>query len=91
MERHLSDLSMDRKLVRKLLPDGNGEEKPFVYGAAAYYAELSVAVMLCRLNLSLETSDTEIDTRLHRISRQSEIELDEHQKEAVSEAVKTAS
>ena len=88
VERHLSDLSMDRKLVRKLLPDGNGEEKPFVYGAAAYYAELSVAVMLCRLNLSLETSDTEIDTRLHRISRQSEIELDEHQKEAVSEAVK---
>ncbi len=88
VERHLSDLNMDRKLVRKLLPDENGEEAPFVYSAAAYYAELSTAVMLCRLNLSLETSDTEIDTRLHRISQQSKIELDERQKEAVSEAVK---
>ena len=44
--------------------------------------------MLSRLNLTLETSDTEIDTLLHRVSRQSKIELDERQKEAVSEAVK---
>ena len=44
--------------------------------------------MLSRLNLTLETSDTEIDMLLHRVSRQSKIELDERQKEAVSEAVK---
>lgn len=88
VEKHLSDLSIERRLVRKLLPDTDGKEKPFVYGTAAYYAELSTAVMLCRLNLSLETSDTEISTMLHRVSAQAEIELDEHQKEAVYEAVK---
>ncbi len=88
VERHLSDLSIDRKVVRKLLTGRDGPERPFVYSASAYYAELSVAAMLCRLNLSLETSDTEIDTRLHRMAQQSQIELDERQKEAVSEAVK---
>ena len=88
VERHLSDLSIDRKVVRKLLTGGDGPERPFVYAASAYYAELGVAAMLCRLNLSLETSDTEIDTSLCRMERQSQIELDERQKEAVSEAVK---
>ena len=88
VERHLNDLSMDRKLVRKIFSDAEGRERTFVYSLAAYYAELSTAVMLSRLNLTLETSDTEIDTLLHRVSRQSKIELDERQKEAVSEAVK---
>ena len=88
VERHLNDLSMDRKLVRKIFSDAEGRVRTFVYSSAAYYAELSTAVMLSRLNLTLETSDTEIDTLLHRVSRQSKIELDERQKEAVSEAVK---
>ena len=88
VERYLNDLSMDRKLVRKIFSDAEGRERTFVYSSAAYYAELSTAVMLSRLNLTLETSDTEIDTLLHRVSRQSKIELDERQKEAVSEAVK---
>ena len=88
VERHLNDLSMDRKLVRKIFSDAEGRERTFVYSSTAYYAELSTAVMLSRLNLTLETSDTEIDTLLHRVYRQSKIELDERQKEAVSEAVK---
>ena len=88
VERYLNDLSMDRKLVRKIFSDAEGRERTFVYSSTAYYAELSTAVMLSRLNLTLETSDTEIDTLLHRVSRQSKIELDERQKEAVSEAVK---
>ncbi len=88
VERQIDNLSMDRKLVRRLLPWAEGQEKTFVYGSASYYAELSTAAMLCRLNLSLETSDTEIDTRLHQISRQSKILLDKRQREAVAEAVK---
>ena len=74
--------------MRKIFSDAEGRERTFVYSSTAYYAELSTAVMLSRLNLTLETSDTEIDTLLHRVSRQSKIELDERQKEAVSEAVK---
>ncbi len=86
--RHLTDLAMERKIVRKLLPEEQGGQKPFVYAAAYYYGELSVAAMLCRLNLSLETSDAEVQTRLARLAGQSEIELDEHQQEAVAEAMK---
>lgn len=88
VERHLTSLSIERKIVRRMLPDENGAEVPFIYAAAYYYAELSVAAMLCRLNLSVETEDTEIEQRLAALEKQSRIELDDRQREAVSEAVK---
>lgn len=88
VERHLDSLSLDRKLIRKMLPDGQGQEVPFVYAASSYYAELSIAVMLYQLNLSMETSDTEVRTRLAKIEKGSGTELDEHQREAVAEAVR---
>ena len=88
VERHLSDLSIDRKLVRKLLPDGRGGEQPFVYAASYYYAELSIAAMLYHLNLSIEASDTEVLTRLAKIEKATKTTLDEHQREAVVEAVR---
>ena len=103
LKRHLENLSIDRKIVRRLLPEA-GERRaerernmskelglsgrPYVYAASYYYAELSVAAMLCQLNLSLEVSDTEVNTRLARLESTASIELDERQREAVSEAVK---
>ena len=88
VERHLDSLSIERKIVRRMLPDGSGADVPFVYASAYYYAELSVAAMLCRLNLSVETTDTEIEQRLAGLEKQSRIELDDRQREAVSEAVR---
>ena len=88
VERHLDSLSLDRKLIRKMLPDGQDGELPFVYSAASYYAELSIAVMLYQLNLSIEASDTEVRTRLAKIEKGSGIELDGHQREAVAEAMR---
>lgn len=87
VEKHLMDLNVDRRLVQKMLPDSKGEEQIFVYGASYYHAELGIASMLHRLNLSLETTQAEIETRLHKIEKQSSISLDEHQKEAVAAAV----
>jgi len=78
---------MDRKLVQKMLPGPDGTEQLFVYAASYYYAELGIAAMLYQLNLSLDTTAAEIETRLHRIEKQSSIELDEHQREAVAAAV----
>ena len=43
VERHLDSLSIERKIVRRMLPDGSGSDVPFVYASAYYYAELSVA------------------------------------------------
>ena len=88
VERHLDSLSIERKIVRRMLPDGSGSDVPFVYASAYYYAELSVAAMLCRLNLFVETTDTEIEQRLAGLEKQSRIELDDRQREAVSEAVR---
>lgn len=88
VERHLDSLSIERKIVRRMLPDGSGSDVPFVYASAYYYAELSVAAMLCRLNLSVEITDTEIEQRLAGLEKQSRIELDDRQREAVSEAVR---
>ena len=88
VEKHLTDLYMDRKLIQKMLPGPDGTEQLFVYAAPYYYAELGIAAMLYQLNVSLETTEVEIQTRLHRIEKQSSIELDEHQKEAVAAAVR---
>ena len=88
VERHVSDLSIDRKLIRKALPDSRGQETVFVYAASYYYAELSIAAMLYHLNLSMDETDAVIDTRISKIEKATRTTLDEHQREAVAEAVR---
>ena len=88
VERHVSDLSIDRKLIRKALPDSRGQETVFVYAASYYYAELSIAAMLYHLNLSMDETDAVIDTRISKIEKVTKTTLDEHQREAVAEAVR---
>ncbi len=86
-EKHLMDLSMERRLVQKMMPGPEGEKIPFVYAASYYYAELSIAVMLCQLKISMGVSETEVRTGLDRIEGQMSTQLDEHQREAVAAAV----
>lgn len=69
VERHVSDLSIDRKLIKKTLPDSRGQETVFVYAASYYYAELSIAAMLYHLNLSMDETDAVIETRLSKIEK----------------------
>ena len=88
VERHVSDLSIDRKLIRKALPDSRGQETVFVYAASYYYAELSIAAMLYHLNLSMDETDAVIDTRISKIEKATKTTLDDHQREAVAEAVR---
>ena len=44
--------------------------------------------MLKNLDIAYDVSDAEITQRIHKIEKQTGMELDEHQKEAVSEAVR---
>lgn len=88
VEKHLMDLSIDRRIVQKSLTGTDGEKHTFVYASAYYHGELSVAAMLHQLKLSLEVTESEIRTRLGRIEHQADIALDEHQKEAVAAAVR---
>ena len=88
VEKHLMDLSIDRRLVQKLLPGADGREEPFIYASSYYHGELAVAAMLHQLKLSQEVMESELQTRIGRVEKQAAIALDEHQGEAVAAAVR---
>lgn len=87
VEKHLMDLSIDRRLVQKQLPGPEGREEPFIYAASYYHGELAAAAMLHQLKLSMEVMESEIQTRLVRVEEEAAIALDERQREAVAAAV----
>ena len=88
VEKHLMDLSIDRRLVQKQLLGPEGKEEPFIYASSYYHGELAVAAMLHQLKLSLEVAESEIKTRLSKVEVQADISLDKHQREAVAAAVR---
>lgn len=88
MEKHLTDLSIDRKIViREICREGKPEELA-VYASSYYQIELHVAQMLHTLNLQDTVQEDILDEKIQRIQRAARIELDEKQQEAVREAVK---
>ncbi|MEG0565629.1 MAG: ATP-dependent RecD-like DNA helicase, partial [Hungatella sp.] len=82
MEKHLMDMQMDKRLIVK-----QTEGKTVVYAAYYYYMELNTAKMLHDLNIRGTEPETQIRERLKRIQQQEEVELDELQIQAVTEAV----
>lgn len=88
MEKHLTDLSIDRKIViREICREGKPSELA-VYASSYYQIELHVAQMLHTLNLQDTVQEDILDEKIQRIQRAARIELDEKQQEAVREAVK---
>ena len=83
IEKQYIDLSIERKIIMKQ----EGEQVQ-IYGAPLYYTEVNTAMMLKNLDIAYDVSDAEITQRIHKIEKQTGMELDEHQKEAVSEAVR---
>lgn len=83
MEKYLMDLSMEKKIILK-----EGSDGLRVYAAHFYYMELNTAKMLHDLNLSYEEADVVIAKRLNQIEKNTELELDERQQEAVISAVR---
>ncbi len=88
-EPHLANLAMDKKLVIKL----KGEEKR-VYASAYYYAELSCARMLYDLNVTMgeeaaAQEEEKIRKLLHNLEEEQGIELDELQRKAVMQSVRS--
>lgn len=81
MEKHLVDLQMEKKLVVK---EKDGIR--VVYPSQYYYMELNTARMLHDLNVKDQVPEEQIKKRLEGIST-GDLELDEHQMEAVAEAV----
>ena len=84
IEKYLMDLAMERKIVMK-----KNEESVRIYPAKYYYMELNTAKMLHDLDIDYEEDDDMILRRLEKLEEYGELRLDEKQREAVKEAVKS--
>ena len=83
IEKHYMNLSMDRKIMMR-----QAEEVTQIYSATFFYMEANAATMLKQLNVTYDVSDMEIEKKIHQIEKQTKMELDEHQIQAVKEAVR---
>ena len=97
IDRHLSDLSMDKKIVVKQqlqenetstdTGDGEYQAERLVYGASYYYMEMSVAYALKALDARESIDKDKIADRIRRIEKAEKIELDDRQRDAVIQAI----
>lgn len=83
MEPHYMNLAMERKIIMR-----QTDEVTQIYSASLFYMEANVATMLHQLNVRYDVSDAEILTRMKKIEKQTGMQLDEHQVDAVKEAVR---
>ena len=81
MEKHLMDLSVDRKLIQK---EKNGEI--LVYPTLYYYLELNTARILKELDILYPEEPEMMNKQILQIEKETETVLDEMQKKAVTEA-----
>lgn len=83
IEKHYMNLAMDRKIIMRQA--GNTTQ---IYASSFFYMEANTATMLKQLNANFNVPDIEIEERLRQIEKQTKMDLDEHQVEAVKEAVR---
>ena len=88
MEKHLTDLAIDRKIViKEIVSDRQGKQQ-VVYASQYYQIELHTAQMLHELNVQDTADESVIGEKIKRIQRAEKIDLDEKQQAAITEAVK---
>ncbi|MDD6156634.1 MAG: ATP-dependent RecD-like DNA helicase [Lachnospiraceae bacterium] len=83
IEPHYMNLAMDRKIIMQ-----QKEGVTQIYASSFYYMEANTATLLKQLDVSYSVSDSEIEKKVRQIEKETEMELDEHQLEAVKEAVR---
>ena len=80
IEKNYMDLSIERKIIMKQSGD-----QTQIYSASFYYMEANTATMLRELDIAYDVADAEIEQRIHNIEKQTGMQLDEHQVQAVKE------
>lgn len=80
IEKNYMDLSIERKIIMK-----QSGEQTQIYSASFYYMEANTATMLRELDIAYDVADAEIEQRIHNIEKQTGMQLDEHQVQAVKE------
>ena len=83
IEKHYMNLAMDRKIIMRQVDDVTQ-----IYASAFFYMEANTATMLKQLDATFDVPDIEIEARLRQIEKRTKMDLDEHQVEAVKEAVR---
>ena len=83
IEKHYMNLAIDRKIMMR-----QKENLTQIYAASFYHMEANTAAMLKQLDVSYDVKDEEIEKRIKRIEKQTNIQLDEQQVCAVKEAVR---
>ena len=83
IEKHYMNLAIDRKIMMC-----QKDELTQIYASTFYHMEANTAAMLKQLDISYDVKDEEIEKRIKRIEKQTNIELDEQQLFAVKEAVR---
>ena len=77
------NLAMDRKIIMRQVEDSTQ-----IYAASYFYMEANTATRLTQLNAVFDVPDIEIEDRIRKIEKKTGMDLDEHQVEAVKEAVR---
>lgn len=77
------NLAMDRKIIMRQVEDSTQ-----IYAATYFYMEANTATRLTQLNAVFDVPDIEIEDRIRKIEKKTGMDLDEHQVEAVKEAVR---
>ena len=90
LDVQLENLQVERKIIMKEVESEENVDKKetIVYSASLYYTELNCARMLMDLNLKYDVTYDKIKKRLNRTMENIDIELDEHQRMAVLEAIR---
>lgn len=87
IDKHYMDLAIERKIIMKQV-QLDAQTQVQIYSATFYYMEANAATMLKNLDVSYDVTDAEIEQRIHRIEKQTEMQLDDRQQDAVKEAVR---
>lgn len=103
IDSHLMELSIDKKIVVKTLEaacensnttdikqsETQNQEAKIVYLSSYYYMEMAVAYALKALDSKCAINEKEVKDRIRRIETAEKIELEERQREAVINAIKS--
>ncbi len=83
IEKHYMNLALDRKIIMR-----QKDEETQIYASTFFHMENNTAMMLKKLDVSYDVSEQEIESRIKRIEKQTQMTLDEQQICAVKEAVR---
>ncbi len=83
IEQQYMNMAMENKIRMQQKDDVTQ-----IYATSFYYMEANTAAMLKQLDISYDVPEIEIESRIREIEKQTKVELDEHQVEAVKESVR---